>query len=327
MTDSPHAPGHDSIAPTAAVGESEAAAANRDPNTNMADWTVEEPVSESAALARRKAAELCPAGNSEHLDCTLFHGLWQYFRLFGLASTPARNAGFFMNTLESLARDGGYSRMLISGAADYSMPAHVLQAYRNVEAAVHVTVLDRCETPLYLCRWYAERMSVTMDTCVSDILDFAPEDRFDVTCSHSFLARFAPPRRKNLMAAWHRILRPGGKVITNSRLNPAAPDDGTGFSPDQVTAFRDRVYRAAVKHRDALGIDADEIAEHARQYAREWRTHSIRTPQEIAGLFEDGGFELDRLDVVETAGRLGAGKVGPSTAQKARYVEIVATRR
>lgn len=43
--------------------------------------------------------------------------------------------------------------MLISGTADYSMLAHLLQAYRNVEAAVHVTVLDRCETPLYLCRW------------------------------------------------------------------------------------------------------------------------------------------------------------------------------
>jgi SAM-dependent methyltransferase len=217
--------------------------------------------------------------------------------------------------------------MLISGAADYSMPAHVLKAYRNVEAAVQVTVLDRCETPLYLCRWYAERMSVTMDTCACDILDFAPQDRFDVTCSHSFLARFPPRQRKDLMSAWQRILRPGGKVVTNARLNPSAPDDGTGFSPDQVTAFRDRVYREAVKHRDALGIDPDEIAEHARQYAKAWRTHSIRTPQEITGLFEDGGFDLDHLEVVETGGQLGAGKVGPSTAQKATYVEVVATRR
>ena len=288
---------------------------------------MEEPVSESVALARRKAAELCPSGKSAQPDCTLFHGLWQYFRIFGLASTPARNAEFFMNTLESLARDGAFSQMLISGAADYSMLAHVLQAYRNVEAAVHVTVLDRCETPLYLCRWYAERMSVTIDTCTRDILDFAPQDRFDVTCSHSFLARFSPPQRKELMSVWQRVLRPGGKVITNARLNPSAPDDGSGFSPDQVTAFRDRVYREAVKHRDGLGIDADEIAEHARQYARGWITHSIRTPQEITDLFEGGGFDLDRLDVVETAGRLGAGKAGPSTAQKATYVEIVATRR
>ncbi len=152
MTDSPHPPSHDSIAPAGAVGETGAAAPSRDPNRNMADWSVEEPVSESAALARRKAAEICDPGDSTQPGCALFHGLWQYFRIFGLASTPARNGGFFKHSLESLARDGGYSRMLISGAADYSMPAHVLKAYRNVEAAVQVTVLDRCETPLYLCR-------------------------------------------------------------------------------------------------------------------------------------------------------------------------------
>ncbi len=298
----------------------------RDTMNRMADRTVQEPVEESAALARRKAAEFCDPGDSAEPGCALFHGLWQYFRIFGLASTPARNIGFFMGTLESLGRDGGFPRMLISGAADYSMPAHVLQAYRNVEAPLQLTVVDCCETPLHLCRWYAERMSETMDTCANDILDFAPQEPFDATCSHSFLARFSPQQRKTLMSAWHRILRPGGKVITNARLNPSAPPDGSGFSPDQVTAFRDRFYREAVKHRDALGIDPDEMAEQARQYAERWITHSVRTSQEIADLFEDGGFQLDRLDIVEVAGRPDAGKVGPSTDQKATYAEIVATR-
>ena len=323
MTDSPHAPRHDSIAPAASVGKNEAAAANR----NMADWTVEEPVSESAPLARLKAAELCRSGYVEQHDCKWYHGIWQYLRIFGVAASPARNAGFFLDAFEAMARTGEYPRVLISGTADYSMLAHLLQAYRTAHGMINATVVDGCETPLFLCRWYAERMSETIDTCVSDMLDFAASEPFDAVCCHSFLSQFSLSQRTQLIAVWRRALRPGGKVITNTRINPSAPDDATGFSPDQVMAFRDRVYQEAVRRSDTLGIDPDEIADEAKKYAERLKLYCCKTEHEVIALFEDGGFDIERLDLIELGGKFAAGKTGPGTAQTAIYAEIVAVRR
>jgi len=219
--------------------------------------------------------------------------------------------------------------VLISGTADYSMLAYVFEAYRNGSATPRVTVVDRCETPLFLCRWYAERQSQTIATHAGDMLDFtpAPEDRFDVVCCHSFLSRIPPAQRLDLIVAWNRALRPGGKVVTNTRLNPSWSEQASGFTAEQIAAFRDQVYREATKQRDTLHIDPDEIAEAARQYAERSKTFSIRTEEEVVGLFEDGGFALERFDLIEAGGTLSSGRSGPGTAQTATYAEIVAVRR
>lgn len=344
MTDSPPAlpsaraaPGRDTLSeaedrrdgpPAANRSATNSAKMTEDPNAEtMPTRTIEEPILESAPLARRKAAELCRSGHSDGLNCDWYHGLWQYLRIFGVAAAPARNGDFFFDVFEALARDGGSPRVLISGTADYSMLAILLQAYRNCNATPRTTVVDRCETPLFLCRWYAERYDQIIDTCRSDIMDFSAPQPFDVVCCHSFLSRLPPPQRTDLVAVWHRVLRPGGRVVTNTRLNPSWTEDDAGFSADQVTAFRDRVYNEATRLSETLGIDADEIAEDARQYAEKSRTYSIRTQQEIVALFEGGGFDFERLDLIETGGKFGAARSGPGTAQKATYAQIVAVRR
>ena len=51
----------------------------------------------------------------------------------------------------------GPRRVLISGAADYSILAYVLWACRENGLDAEVTVLDRCDTPLLLNTWYAEQ--------------------------------------------------------------------------------------------------------------------------------------------------------------------------
>ena len=293
----------------------------------MADRTVQEPVAESAPLARREAARLCRADGPDRQGCAWYHGIWQYLRLLGVAAAPSRNAGFFLDTLEALARDGEFQRVLISGTADYSMLAYALQAYRNGGATPRITVVDQCETPLFLCRWYAERLSQTIEIHTGNMLDFTPDDAFDVVCCHSFLSRIPPTQRAGLIAAWKRALRPGGKVVTNTRLNPSWSEQASGFTPEQIAAFRDQVYEEAVKQSDTLHIDPEEIAEDARRYAERSKTFSIRTQEEVIGLFEEGGFTLERFDLTETGGKLSTGKSGPGTAQKATYAEIVALRR
>src|SRR5262245_36311726 len=102
----------------------------------------QEPLELSAPLARRLAPQLCHKDPASGESCAWQHGLWQYLRILGMNHSPRAHAAFLLEALAATARPG--MRVLVSGAADYSMLAHVLAATRAAE----VTVLDVCETPL-----------------------------------------------------------------------------------------------------------------------------------------------------------------------------------
>lgn len=303
-------------APTVAVG----------PDSGGPPSDLDEPLATTAPLAKTVASVFCRPDHGTREDCSWYHGFWQYLRIFKLVSTPHRHAGFFFDSFGSLAREGSYRRVLVSGAADYAMLAHVLQAYRKEDAAADITVLDLCETPLFLCKWYAKQASTAIDTHASDILDREPGEPFDLICTHSFLSRFVRERRKDLISKWRELLRPGGKVVTSTRINLSGSPEPAGFTPGQVRAFGERVLHEARLWSDTLGIDPDEMADHARLYAERSVHHTAATQEEIVQLFEAGGFTLDRLNLTALRGSVGAGQSGPSTNQSATYAEIVASR-
>src|SRR5262245_1212203 len=141
---------------------------------------------ESAPLARQMAPQLCRRDPATGESCAWIHGLWQYLRLFGLASTPDQHAKFFLRALETVTGASGKPRVLVSGTADYAMLALVLKAYGKGTIRPDVTVVDQCETPLMLNRWYAERVAHAVTTHCCDILDYPERHSFDALCTHSF---------------------------------------------------------------------------------------------------------------------------------------------
>jgi SAM-dependent methyltransferase len=286
-----------------------------------------EPVVESAPLAHRIAPRLCAPDPRTGETCAWYHGVWQYLRVMGLAKTCGGQTAFFIENLRSLARARSWPRVFVSGTADYSMPAHVLFAYASEGAPVALTVLDACETPLYLSRWYAERVGVPAATTRSDVLTYASAIQFDVVMTNSFLGYFDETARARLVAAWWQVLRPGGKVIFTHRLRPGAGTSPVGFSTEQARAFSEAARRSAERWQATFGFDPDDVAGWVRTYAQRHRTYPVRSADEIASLVRDAGFSLDRLDVVTTAAPAGGSLVsGPTLAEKADYVRVVATR-
>jgi SAM-dependent methyltransferase len=237
----------------------------------------------------------------------------------GLVSSAARHREFFQAELGALAGDGGYRRVLVSGAADYAMLEVVAGAYGG--AALLPTVVDICQTPIETCRWYAERQGISLATKAGDILDFDADEPFDIVCSHSFLQFFTPAARTKLMARWHRLLRPGGKVVTVTRIA-----SGDAFDKAKSAAFRDRVLSEAERNRALLDIAPETLADHAARYAAGAARHHLGSRREVARLFEAGGFSLDRLELQHMDGAVGAGESGPGLNQDAAYALIIATR-
>ncbi len=287
----------------------------------------EEPLVESAPLAYRLAQTHCRPLPETAEDCAWYHGFWQYLRLMGLAKTSGGQGAFLIETLRGLARAGESSRVMVSGSADYSMPAHALWAYRAESAALRLAVVDRCETPLALCRWYADRQGETIATDCRDVRDHEPsEAMMDVVFTNSFLGNFDPASRSQLVAAWRRHLRPGGKVVFTNRLRPGAAAV-LGFDGVQARRFAEAARNEAEARHATLGLDPGEAGRRAQAYAERFQSFPVRSVDEIARLLTEGGFAIELLDVATNPGRPGAAAVsGPSTEERADYARVIATR-
>jgi SAM-dependent methyltransferase len=283
----------------------------------------EEPLLESAPIARRLAPRLCLSDPATSADCSPVHGTWQYLRILGFVTTPHDHAVFLRDALAQAAPAGRGSRVLISGAMDYSMLAHVWWAHDLRRTAADVTVMDICETPLHLNRWYAERAGRAIHSARADVMEFSATPPFDVICTHSLLSQFEPPRRRELVERWHRLLQPGGRVITVNRLRPGAGGASFTYSDAQVEALRDDIIRRAAPLQGRLGLDPEVLARDAVSYARHRRIHPVASCDELAGLFGQAGFVVEHLSSATVVpGPLHAS----ATSSDALYAHLVARR-
>lgn len=288
---------------------------------------IEEPLEISAPLAWQRAPELCHQDPDTQENCAWNHGLWQYLRLLDLITTPQHHAEFFKEAFARIPANAGSPRVLISGTADYSMLAHVLAIIKDRNAPPAVTVVDRCETPLFLNRWYAQQQSCSIETCRSDILEYQPASAFDVICSHSFLGQFTTSQRLQLMTKWRDILVPGGLVATVNRVRPNSAMSTVGFSEEQGRTFSATVLRKADAMRGIITVDPRQLAEQALIYASKQSAYPVKSREEIRNLFEQGGFDIEQLTCAPVKAGLDRSISGPTTPGSAEYACIVARRR
>ncbi|HSE96544.1 MAG TPA: class I SAM-dependent methyltransferase [Methylomirabilota bacterium] len=285
-----------------------------------------EPLAESAPMAWRLAPTLCPIDPATGETCAWYHGLWQYLRLMDIVEGLRHQAAFFAQAFASVRAEAGRSRVLVSGAADYGMLAAVLHLFRARGVEADVTVIDLCETPLVLNRWYAERAGVAITTRVADVLAFDPPARFDAIVTHAFLGRFSPEARRTLFRQWHRLLRAGGALITVSPLRPGPGTTLVRFAPDQVQAFRARVLATAEAIGDRLDGPPGQLAEAAERYASRHAVHPVRSAADVEVLLRDAGFTVFHLASVPPTAGAQAGVQGPTVSGGAAYLRIVGLR-
>jgi SAM-dependent methyltransferase len=294
---------------------------------SMSHPIVQEPLEESAPIAHRLAREHCREDATTGESCAWYHGFWQYMRVMKLGKISGGQTGFLVEALRAAARSGEFARVLVSGSADYSMPAHVLCAYRAEAAALELEIVDRCETPIALTRWYTERVGAPVAGHASDILDFENARPYDVVLTNSFLGYFDLTSRARLFDRWARLLRPGGKLIFTNRIRPGVGYEPVGFTAAQARVFRDTVRREAERWRERFAFDPEEVARWADAYAARFRSVPVRSSAEVLDLLRDHGFRIDHCDSVSAPGRREGGAVsGPTTDEATDFLRVVATR-
>lgn len=239
-------------------------------------------------------------------------------RLAGINTTPEHHAAFFRRHIRAAAPRA----ILISGTADYSLLAQILP----VAGGARISVLDRCDTPLALNRWYARRAGVRIATRHADILDYRPGQRFDLICTHSFLGQFAPQRRSRLLAAWHAMLRPGGVVLTVNRLRRVSAGARVGFSKLQASTLQALIEEKAGLLGSILRVERSRLAGMAENYARHMGAWPIRSVEEISTAFQRAGFRVEHSQTRSMLLRAGRRLRAPTSPGGAPYARIAARR-
>jgi len=279
----------------------------------------DEALEEAARLAREQAPALCRRDAASANSCDWHHGLWPTLRLLGLVTAPALHGDFLRTALAGVA--GERPRVLLSGAADHALLAQALAAFGARRPGI--TVLDICDTPLALNRWYAERLGTSVDTRRANILEFEAAQPFDAVCTHAFLGNFDTAQRVALAAKWHALLRPGGKVVTVNRLRPGLEAQWIAFSVEQVWAYRARVEDAAKER----ALQLPRLGQAAEAYASRQSVFPLGSATQLRALFEGAGFHIEQLSVATLPAAVRQQVSAPTVPGGDSYAQLIAVRR
>jgi SAM-dependent methyltransferase len=251
-----------------------------------------EPLTESAPLAWSLAPQLCPGDPASSDTCLWYHQVWQYLRLLGIITSIRTNTDFLLDTFRALSVT--HPRVLIAASADYEMLAHLKHAFGD--RPLEVTLVDRCQTSLRLNQWYADRTGIGLTVLCADAISVTTDRPFDLVCTHNFVGRFDADARVRLVTHWHRLLRPGGVVVTTQRIRPNSREARTAYTREEALEVADRTAAAARSFGARLGVEPDALHRAVVEYALRKTSHVLTSPRDLASTFERTGFEVAVAD-------------------------------
>jgi SAM-dependent methyltransferase len=227
--------------------------------------------------------------------CGELHALWTYIRMSRAAHGAPDQASGLETRLSDLFA-GGRRDVLIAGAQDTGLLA--LTARAGVDHGVSIVVLDRCETPLELCRRLARQWSLPIETVRQDLLDLDIKQGFDLVLVHGTLQFIAADRWGDALARMQRALRPGGRLVlffnTGRPIVGEFAREGHAGYPSWVV---DELKRLDVALPDTEAVMRARLEAHAR--LRETREGKFAEPGEVEALLDAAGFKVESLRPID----------------------------
>jgi SAM-dependent methyltransferase len=148
-------------------------------------------------------------------------------------------------------------------------------------------------------------------------------EEFDLITTHSLLRYFDSASRQRLLRNWCHRLRPGGAIVTVTRLTSSAGAPSP-VSEAQVNDFVECTLKAAREQGSEFA--SEQLRDWAERFVRSGHFHPTGSADEVGAAFEQAGLTVQRLDIRTVEGAVGPAAAAPGTAQRAEYAEIVAVR-
>ncbi len=214
---------------------------------------------------------------------------------FSIAHDRTRIIRLIVDFLAKVPPDGATSvNIVIPGSADTGILATCAHAAAISGPAMlnrcKFTVIDRCPTPLMLCREFAGRYAINLETCQGDLSDPALSFAADLIVVHSLFRFIEPAGQVNLLKTFGTWLRPGGRIIFSSAIRGGgAADIQTDIRKHE---FVNRLVDQMVTE-NQLNI-RESRHDFAARLSRSMRSGfarpgELRSPEEAGILFEQAG--------------------------------------
>lgn len=276
------------------------------PGEDYDSLNLEEPLVHTARLMDLLSDAVCNRSYISADDCSWYHGVWQYLRIFDLVSTPTWHPDFYTPQLKSFASGvQDRAKILISGTADYSTLAHVIHAFELVNKEFDVIIVDLCQTPLIICQWYARSRGYKIATIQDSLTSFKGEDfTYDAIVTDAFLTRFPQEEHAKIIERWFQLLKPGGYVFTTVRIHGSGVGEKVVTHPKQVNIFRSLAFEQAKRWQDFLLIKPEQVAIKAQRYAERMVSYRIASPNEVRDLFDQQGFTCEHYKLTNVKGEM-----------------------
>ena len=286
------------------------------PHTITQRFTLEEPMLKSAPLMKMLSEVLCKGSYINEEGCGWYHGSWQYFRILDLVSTPTWHSEFYKTALvlKNSNPSQTTSNILVSGAADYSMTAHIIWAYETKSQKCNITVLDLCQTPLWLNKWYGAKKGTQVHIVCSDILEYLPSQKFDYVVTDAFLTRFEDKEKEAVLRKWGDILTDQGKIVTTARIDNAPSP--VKASQSQAFIFSEKAVEFAKRWQEFVSLSPEEVRSMARIYAENMISYPFKNLEEIERLFIRCGFVFTHIEEAILKGEM----------MPTKYAEVIAAK-
>lgn len=221
--------------------------------------------------------------------CRDYHAVWPYLRLAHAVGGVEVDRDVLVALLHEQAGRAPIRRLAIAGSADTGLLHVALGALGELASPAVITVVDRCPTPLMLCRERRSPAGLTIATTEGDLREVDFTDSQDVVVMHSVLPFFPFEEHLRVLARMRRWLRPGGVLLLSSR---GKPDFGSATEATVATRRASAVVGALADR----GIPLPEpepafLARLTRRYAAQTeRNERLQDPERLAALVAQAGF-------------------------------------
>jgi hypothetical protein len=182
-------------------------------------------------------------------DCVGYHRGWLLLQHLGLISGLSSERGFIVEAIRAVAAQRPVRTVQIAGCADFGLLSVLHEALGDAIDDVSITVRDRCDTPLALCRLYAAHGGFDIACEQGDLMSGPASGRVDLVLAHSLLSFCTAQERGRLLARLAAQLTADGTLLLYQSVRPSAASALLAYGEAETAAM---VGRALDEGRDRI---------------------------------------------------------------------------
>jgi hypothetical protein len=204
-------------------------------------------------------------------------------------------------------------RVLIAGTADTGSLATVARA--SAGYGTEIALVDRCPTPVELCRGFADRSTLRFQGGVCDLAELDARE-FDVAYANSILPFIPAAKRVDVLIRLRRALQPRGLLILVFNVNARIE------SPARRKSYADVMLAELDRKRIPLPDSVSSFFERVCEYEQELyeRESGFTDPTAVDELVRASGFVLKKRQELDVP--LGIQNFTPGLSKR-RYLFVL----